>query len=100
MVVPKNEFPGNTFQDIDAEASPFYAARIPGTIMVAGFDQEYREQQLRQKPHVNLLKQSEKSLPKIPLKAIMERLQAIQTAQTPSELEDDEVLKDFLGLSM
>lgn len=99
-MVLKNEFPGNTFNDIDAEASPFYAAKLPGAIMVAGFDQEYREQQLRQKPHVNLLKQSEKSLPKVPLKAIMDRLQAIQTAKTPSELEDDEALKDFLGLSM
>lgn len=97
MTVSRSNFPGNTFNDMDAEAEPFYAAKFPGTILVAGFDHEYREQQLREKPHVNLVKQSEKTLPVMKIESIMKRLQQLKANPT---LEDDEGLKKVLGLSM
>ncbi len=97
MTIVRSDYPGNTYNDMDAEAIAFYAAKYPGTIMVAGFSQEYREQQLRLQPHVNIFKQSEKSLPIIAVKDIMERIQAIQANP---QMEDDAGLQKFLGLSM
>ncbi|KAF4622668.1 hypothetical protein G7Y89_g14358 [Cudoniella acicularis] len=100
MTVDCIRFPGNTFEDIDAEAFAFYSAKVPGTVLIAGYSQEYREHQLLRQPHVNIFKEGQISLPKVPLKNIMKRLQEIQLAPAGTDLENDsELATKFLGLS-
>jgi hypothetical protein len=91
------DYPGSTFIDDDPETSASYDGKIPGTVAISGYSEEYRAHQLRILPLVNLQLQSTVGLPKISLDKVVARLARIRTSMT---IEDDEGLKEFLGLSL
>jgi hypothetical protein len=96
MAVDTFDFPGNTFIDMDCESSGYYEGKIPGTVSISGYSGEYREQQLLAIPLLNLILESENTLPTMALDKIVSRIQLLRRQPT---LEDNEGLRDILGLS-
>lgn len=96
MRVNTIDYPGNTFIDQDPETSSSYDGAFPGTVTVAGYSEEYRAHQLRIRPMFSLQLQSSVGLPKVSLDKIVARLRRVQLSP---QTEDDEGLKEFLGLS-
>jgi tetratricopeptide (TPR) repeat protein len=95
MAISNVTYPGSTFLDMDLESGNFYDGKLPGTVTVSGFSEEYRNQQLQAKPPLNLTLEANVGLPVIDLDRIITRLQFLQTSQYN---EDSEGLKPLLGL--
>jgi hypothetical protein len=89
-------FPGNTFLDMDCESSAYYEGKLPGTVTVSGYSEEYREQQLLRFPLLNLSLEGTHTLPVMPLDKIVSRIRLLQRDHT---LEDNDALREILGLS-
>lgn len=89
-------YPGSTFLDMDCESSAYYEGRLPGTIGISGYSEEYREHQSLLSPIANLTLEWHTKLPRIGLDRIVERIRALLSA--PND-EDDESLKEMLGIT-
>jgi hypothetical protein len=96
MAVSTYNYPGNTFIDMDCESSPIYESKIPGTTSIAGYSEEYRSQQLLILPLLNFALESTSCLPEAHLGKIVERIRRLRYQPT---LEENEGLRDLLGLS-
>src|SRR4051812_5822014 len=96
MAVDMLNYPGNTFLDMDCESAAYYEGRIPGTVTVSGYSEEYREHQLLALPLLNLALEGATVLPVLPLDNIVERIRLLQRQPT---LEDNNALIETLGLS-
>ena len=82
--------------DMDCESSEYYEGKLPGTVSIAGYSEEYREYQLLIAPLLNIALEGTNCLPTMPVDRILDRLRKLQLQ--PS-LKDNEGLRDFLGLS-
>ena len=89
-------FPGNTFLDMDCESSGYYEGKLPGTVSISGYSEEYRQHQILHAPILNLALESTETLPTMTLEKIVDRIRLLQRQPT---LEDNTALKDILGLS-
>ena len=96
MAVDVLDYPGSTFLDMDCETSGYYDGKLPGTITISGYSEEYRAHQLRRSPLLNLILESTSVLPTMALDKIVDRIRLLQRQPT---LEDNETLRDILGLS-
>ena len=96
MAVDALNFPGNTFPEMDCESSGYYEGKLPGTVSISGYSGEYREQQLLAAPFLDLILESANTLPTMELDKIVDRIQLLRRQAT---LEDNEGLRDILGLS-
>jgi hypothetical protein len=96
MAVDGINYPGSKFLDMDCESGGFYEGKIPGTVSVSGYSEEYRIFQLSTVPLLSLTFESNEGLPVIDLDKIVARLQRLQLYQFT---EESEGLKEFLGLS-
>ncbi|KAL3444658.1 hypothetical protein BJX65DRAFT_169482 [Aspergillus insuetus] len=96
MTLNTYSYPGNTYIDADCETLTYYDSKIPGTLRMAGYSEEYRLQQLRAAPLLNLTLEANTVLPEIPLSKIIERLRKLQGSP---QLEDNEGLCEFIGLT-
>ena len=96
MAVDTLSYPGNTFLDMDCESSGYYEGKIPGTVTVSGYSEEYREHQLLAAPLLNFALEGTAVLPAMPLDKIVERIRLLQRQPT---LEDNGALREILGLS-
>jgi hypothetical protein len=95
MHVPAEDYPGNTFLDMDPESSPNYDGQLPGTTTVSGYSEEYRNSQLLIAPALSLQLEANVGLPIVPLTQIIARLQLLKILP----IEDNKGLLAFLGLS-
>jgi len=97
MAVDGINYPGNTFLDMDCESSGYYEGKLPGTVSISGYSEEYREHQLLLSPLLNLSLESSSVLQvPPPLNQIVQRIQTLQRMPTS---EDNEALRSMLGLS-
>ncbi|KAI9781776.1 MAG: hypothetical protein M1839_005769 [Geoglossum umbratile] len=96
MAIDMLNYPGSTFLDMDCESTGHYEGRIPGTVTVSGYSEEYREHQLLAAPLLNLALEGATVLPVLPLDKIVERIRLLQRQPT---LEDNNALRETLGLS-
>lgn len=96
MAINAYSYPGNTFPDADCETSGYYDGKLPGTITISGYSEEYRTQQLQVAPFLKLALEAPTCLPEISLSTIIERIRKLQLQPT---LEDNEGLRVILGLS-
>jgi hypothetical protein len=96
MAVDMLNYPGSTFLDMDCESAGYYEGRLPGTVTVSGYSEEYREHQLLVAPLLNLALEGTSVLPVLPLDKIVERIRLLQRQPT---LEDNNALREVLGLS-
>jgi hypothetical protein len=96
MAISMLSYPGNTFFDMDCESLGHYEGKIPGTITVSGYSEEYREQQLLELPLLKLRLEATSALPTMELDKIVNRIRLLKLQPT---LEDDVGLRDVLGLS-
>src|SRR5436190_7458529 len=96
MAIDTLNYPGSTFLDMDCESSGYYEGRIPGTVTVSGYSEEYREHQLLAVPLLNIALEGTTVLPAMPLDKIVERVRLLQRQPT---LEDNDALRETLGLS-
>jgi hypothetical protein len=96
MAVDAISYPGSTFLDMDCESTGHYEGKLPGTVSISGYSEEYREHQLLLSPRLNLSLESTTSLQVAPLDKIVQRIQILQRMPTS---EDNEALRNLLGLS-
>lgn len=96
MAVNMLSYPGSTFLDMDCESSGYYDGKLPGTASISGYSEEYREDQLLGLPSLNISLEGTNTLPTIPMDKIVNRIRLLKGQPT---LEDNEALKDILGLS-
>jgi hypothetical protein len=96
MAVNALNYPGNTFLDMDSESSGYYDGKLPGTISISGYSEEYRNRQLLRSPLLNLTLEGTSILPTMALDKIVDRIRLLQRQPT---LENNEFLKEILGLS-
>jgi len=96
MAVDLIGYPGNTFLDMDCESSVLYEGKLPGTITISGYSEEYREYQLSKAPLLNISLEGTEVLPTMTLDKIVDRVRMLQRQPT---LEDNVALRDILGLS-
>jgi hypothetical protein len=96
MAVDGITYPGSKFLDMDCESGGFYEGKIPGTVSVSGYSEEYRNFQLSVVPMLSLTFEASVGLPVIDLDKIVARLQKLQLYQFT---EDTEGFKEFLGLA-
>src|SRR5947207_13222632 len=96
MAVDTFSYPGNTFLDMDCESSGYYEGKLPGTVSISGYSEEYREHQLLIYPLLNLALEGTTILPLMPLDKIVDRIRLLQLQPT---LEDNEALREILGMS-
>jgi hypothetical protein len=82
--------------DMDCESSGYYEGKLPGTVSICGYSEEYREHQLLAAPLLNLALESTTTFPTMELDKIVDRIQLLQRQPT---LEDNEGLRKVLGLS-
>lgn len=97
MAVSAAGYPGNKFLDADCETSACYSSKLPGTVSISGYSEEYRAQQLRTTPPLKLTLESRTVLPEIRLSTIVERLRKLKFSPF---WEDSEGLSSILGLSL
>ncbi|KAL9036918.1 MAG: hypothetical protein Q9214_005926, partial [Letrouitia sp. 1 TL-2023] len=90
-------YPGSTLVNMDPETSIYYEGKLPGTISISGFSEEYREHQLSVSPLLQLNLEGPSIFATVSIDKIVQRLRMVQKQP---EVEDDEGLKQFLGLSM
>jgi hypothetical protein len=81
---------------MDAETLAYYEGKLPGTVSISGYSEEYREHQLLRTPMLQLSLESTTALPVIPLDKIVQRIQTLKILPTS---EDNEGLRGLLGLS-
>lgn len=81
---------------MDAETSGYYEGKIPGTVSISGYSEEYRQHQLIIYPMLLFHEESTTVLPIIPLERIVQRIQTLELLPTS---ENSEALRDMLGLS-
>jgi hypothetical protein len=81
---------------MDAETSAYYEGKLPGTVTISGYSEEYREHQLLIAPMLQLSLESTTALPVISLDTIVQRIQTLKISPTS---EDNEGLRGLLGLS-
>ncbi|KAL4789305.1 hypothetical protein BDV19DRAFT_374338 [Aspergillus venezuelensis] len=96
MTLNTYSYPGNTYIDADCETLTYYDSKTPGTVRMAGYSEEYRLQQLRASPMLNLTLEASTVLPEISLSKIVERLRRLQASP---QLEDNEGLCELIGLT-
>jgi hypothetical protein len=96
MVHNALSYPGSTFLDMDCESSGYYEGKLPGTVTISGYSEEYREHQLLAAPMLNFALEGATVLPAMPLDKIVDRIRLLQQQPT---LEDNESLRGILGLS-
>jgi hypothetical protein len=96
MAVDAISYPGNTFLDMDCESSAYYEGKLPGTIGISGYSEEYREHQLLIAPLVNIAFEGQETLPTFPLDRIVKRIRTLLVA--PNQ-EDNETLREMMGIS-
>ncbi|KAH0559839.1 hypothetical protein GP486_003648, partial [Trichoglossum hirsutum] len=96
MALNTLDFPGNTFLDMDCESSGYYDGKLPGTVTISGYSEEYREHQLLIAPLLNVALRGTTIIPTMPLDKIVDRIRLLQGQPT---LEDNEALRGILGLS-
>jgi hypothetical protein len=96
MAINLQSFPGCTFLDMDCESSGSYEGKVPGTVSIHGYSEEYREHQLLRAPMLNLALEGANTLPAMALDKIVERIRLLQGQPT---LENNEALREILGIS-
>lgn len=96
MTVNFRSYPGSTFMDIDCESSEYYEGKAPSTVSITGYSEEYREHQLLIAPLLQIALEGTSCLPTMQLDRIVDRL---RNHQLQPSLEDNEGLREFLGLS-
>jgi hypothetical protein len=96
MAVNMLNYPGTTFLDMDCETSEFYEGKLPGTVSISGYSEEYREHQLSKYPMLVLALEGTVTLPTMEIDKIVERIQSLQRRVAPT---DNTALRDMLGLS-
>jgi len=96
MAVDMLNYPGSTFLDMDRESSGYYDGKISGTASISGYSEEYREDQLLRYPMLNISLEGTSTLLTMPLDKIVDRIRLLKGQPT---LEDNDALKDILGLS-
>ena len=96
MAVDAINYPGQTFRDIDCESSGYYEGGLPGTVSISGYSEEYREYQLSLSPLINIALEGQTVPPVMTLETIVNRIRLLQRQPT---LEDNEALRNILGLS-
>jgi len=96
MAVDSISYPGSTFLDMDCESSGYYEGKLPGTVTISGYSEEYRAHQLLRAPLLQLALEGTACLTVVPLDKIVSRIQRLRRQPT---LEDDEGLKSLLGIS-
>jgi hypothetical protein len=96
MTITTLNYPGSTFLDMDCETSGYYDGKIPGTVSIMGYSEEYRAHQLSSSPLLNLILEGTSTLPTMALDKIVDRIRLLKLQPT---LEDNETLRDILGLS-
>lgn len=95
MTVPASDYAGNNLIDTDPEAAPTFDGMITGTCSISGYNEEYRESQLRKRPLLlNLHLEAGVGLPRIALSEIVDRIRKLRVEL----VEDDANLKTLLGL--
>lgn len=96
MAVDGLNYPGNTFLDMDCESSGYYEGKLPGTVSITGYSEEYRAQQLLRNPMLNLILEGTTTIPPMTLDKVVDRIRLLQRQPT---LEDNETLREILGMS-
>jgi hypothetical protein len=96
MTVNALDYPGNTYLDMDMESSKLYEGKIPGTVNISGYSEEYRDQQLSILPLLNITLEGNTVIPLMALDKIVDRIRLLQRQTT---LEDNKTLGEILGLS-
>jgi hypothetical protein len=96
MAVSSCNYPGSAFLEMDFESTVYYEGKHPGTVSISGYSEEYREQQLLRAPLLNIALAGTTALPVVSLDAIVDRIRKVQLQPI---VEDDEGLKEFLGLT-
>jgi len=81
---------------MDRESSGYYDGKLPGTVSITGYSGEYRAHQLQRSPLLNLILEGTSTLPTMALDNIVDRIRLLQLRPT---LEDNDALRDILGLS-
>ncbi|KAF1813431.1 hypothetical protein P152DRAFT_457795 [Eremomyces bilateralis CBS 781.70] len=90
------KYPANTFLDMDCTSVSNYDGKLPGTVTVSGWSEEYRAHQLIAKPVVQLSVEGRRTIPELPIDQVVERMRKLQVFRT---LEDNEGLVKLLGMS-
>src|ERR1700721_2234281 len=96
MTVNALDYPGNTYLDMDMETSKYYEGKLPGTVTISGYSEEYRDQQLSILPLFNITLEGNTVIPPMALDKIVDRIRLLQRQPT---LEDNKTLGEILGLS-
>ena len=96
MALDLISFPGTTFLDTDCESSGYYDGKLPGTVSISGYSREYRAHQLFKSPLLNIVLEGKTVLPSMALDKVVDRIRSLQGRPT---LEDNDGLRDILGLS-
>jgi hypothetical protein len=91
------KYPGTNFLDQDPETSSYFEGKLPGTTTISGYSEEYRLHQLKILPALNL--QFESAAQGLPVVKLSDIVAHLQYQATLTNVEDNEKLKPFLGLS-
>ena len=96
MVVDNYGYPGSTWLDMDVESSAYYEGKLPGTVGISGYSEEYRVHQLIVQPMLNLSLEGSTPLREVSIDNVVAHMRRVQLRPN---VEDDESLKNLLGLS-
>ena len=96
MVVDNYGYPGSTWLDMDPESSAYYEGKIPGTVGISGYSEEYRTHQLTIQPLLNLSLEGSTAFREIDIDTVVSHIRRVQLRPNT---EDDESLCQIFGLS-
>ena len=96
MVVDNYGYPGSTWLDMDPESSAYYEGKLPGTVGISGYSEEYRTHQLLISPLLNLSLEGQTGFREVPIDTVVSHMRRVQMRPNT---EDDEALKNLFGLS-
>lgn len=89
--------PGTTWLDMDPETLVIYDGGAPGTLSIAGYSEEYRQQQYVTTPRLNVKLKQEVPLPTVTTDFLVKRISSLKNP-TLHPLTDAS-LKQVLGNS-
>lgn len=96
MVVDNYGYPGSTWLDMDPESSAYYEGKLPGTVGISGYSEEYRTHQLIIQPLLNLSLEGSTAFREVNMDTVVSHIRRVQLRPNT---EDDESLKQLFGLS-
>ena len=96
MVVDNYGYPGSTWLDMDPESSAYYEGKLPGTVGISGYSEEYRMHQLVIQPLLNLSLEGSAPLRDVAIDSVVAHMRRVQLRPNT---EDDDGLMTLLGLS-